>query len=94
MCGLAGLLLATPRMHGEQLEALVRPMGGALRHRGDRHPGGQPRVARLGDGVGQRAEHQRGDQAGHQHAVQREEIQLALRRRLDPVDERYAGCHA
>ncbi|PPU05784.1 MULTISPECIES: asparagine synthase (glutamine-hydrolyzing) [Xanthomonas] len=34
MCGLAGLLLASPRMHGEQLDALVRPMGAALRHRG------------------------------------------------------------
>ncbi len=34
MCGLAGLLLASPRLHGEQLDALVRPMGAALRHRG------------------------------------------------------------
>lgn len=34
MCGLAGMLLASPRLHGEQLDALVRPMGAALRHRG------------------------------------------------------------
>ncbi len=34
MCGLAGLLLPSPRLHGEQLEALACEMGAALRHRG------------------------------------------------------------
>jgi asparagine synthase (glutamine-hydrolysing) len=34
MCGLAGLLLPSPRLHGEQLDALAGAMGGALQHRG------------------------------------------------------------
>jgi len=34
MCGLAGLLLAQPRLHGEELAARARAMGAALLHRG------------------------------------------------------------
>lgn len=34
MCGLAGLWLPTPRLHGDALAALAASMGAALRHRG------------------------------------------------------------
>ncbi|MCD7098772.1 asparagine synthase (glutamine-hydrolyzing) [Stenotrophomonas sp. MMGLT7] len=34
MCGLAGLLLAGPQLHGEELGALAQSMGAALGHRG------------------------------------------------------------
>ena len=34
MCGLAGLLMAQPRVHGDALAAQVRTMGAALEHRG------------------------------------------------------------
>ncbi|ADV27583.1 asparagine synthase (glutamine-hydrolyzing) [Pseudoxanthomonas suwonensis 11-1] len=34
MCGLAGLLLAQPRLHGDALSAHAREMGAALQHRG------------------------------------------------------------
>lgn len=34
MCGLAGMLLPQPRLHGDALAAQARAMGGALEHRG------------------------------------------------------------
>lgn len=60
----------------------------------DCHDRGQAWVTRLGNGIGQGAEHQRGDQARHQHPVQREKIQLTLRRGLDAGDERCDGFQA
>jgi len=48
---------------------------------------GQARVVRFADHGRQRAVQQRGDDRSDQHAVQREEIQLAPGNRFDAVDQ-------